>query len=156
MDHFSLTAASFSYHTNIRILQKAFGAIRAKARAREIDFGVPKTELMHWRTPKQRDPPGTRSPRRICLNGQIFCPLLCVSWLGYWLAADHSSSHHFTRRLTLAQAALTTVKMVLPQGTSLFLHLTHRLAIALLLLIRLYGADLLVPNRGMLEKMEIF
>ena len=110
VDDFGLTAASLSYRTNIRILQKAFGVIRAKARAREVEFGVPKTELIHWRTPKKRDPPGSGSAPPICLDGQVFRSLPCVRWLGYWLAADLSSSHHFTRRLALAQAAFATVK----------------------------------------------
>ena len=52
VDDFSLMAASLSYRTNIRILQKAFGAIRAKAHARSVDFDVPKTKLIHRRTPK--------------------------------------------------------------------------------------------------------
>ena len=95
VDNFSLTAASLSYRTNIRILQRAFGAIRAKALARNVNFGVPKTELMHWRTLKQRNPPTSHAPP-ICLDGQIFGPLPCVRWLGYWLAADLSTSHHFT------------------------------------------------------------
>ena len=156
VNDFSLTAASLSYRTNVRILQKAFGAIRAKARARTIDFGVPKTELMHWRTLKQRSPPGTSRPPPICLDGQIFRPLSCVRWLGYWLASDLSTSHHFTRRLALAQAAFAVVKRLLPPGTGLSPYLTHRLAVALLLPILLYWADLLVPRKGMCEKMEVF
>ena len=62
VDDFSLMAASLSYRTNVRMLQRAFGVIRTKARAREIDFGVPKTELIHWRTPKQKDPQNAASP----------------------------------------------------------------------------------------------
>ena len=72
------------------------------------------------------------------------------------LAADLSSSHHFTRRLALAQAAFATVKRLSPSGSGLSPHLAHRLAVALLLPILLYGADLLVPSRGMYSKMEVF
>ena len=111
---------------------------------------------MHWRTPKQRTPPGTSAPPPICLDRQIFRPLPCVRWLGYWLAADLSTSHHFTRRLALAQAAFATVKRLSPPGSGLSPHLSHRLAVALLLLILLYGADVLVPSKGMYEKMEVF
>ena len=65
VDDFALTTSSSSYLTNSRFLQAAFGTIRAIAPARKIDFSVPKTELIHWRTPVQRDPPGTpRAPPR--------------------------------------------------------------------------------------------
>ena len=142
VDDFSLTAASLSYRTNIRILQRAFGAIRAKARAWEVDFGVPKTELMHCRTPKQRTPTGTPAPPPICLDRQVFRPLPCVSWLCYWLATDLLSSQHFSRRLALAQVAVAAFKRLSPPGSGLSPHLTHRLAISLLLSILLYGAVL--------------
>ena len=74
IDDFNLTAASLSYRTNIRILQRAIGVVRAKARAREVDFQVPKTELMHWRTPKQRDPPNTASPPNVPRQASLLPP----------------------------------------------------------------------------------
>jgi len=70
-DDFALSAPSISYTTNVRSLQRAFGQIRAPIRAREVGFSVPKTELIHWRTPLQRDPKGDPSPPPICLDGQI-------------------------------------------------------------------------------------
>ena len=156
VDDFSLTAASLSYYTNIRILQRAFRAIRSKARAQEADFGVPKTELMHWKTPKQRVPVGATFLPPICLDEQVFCLLPCVRWLGYWLASDLLSSQHFTWMLALAQAAFTTVKRLFHPGSGLSRLLTHYLAIWLLLPIFLYGADLLVPSKGMYMKIEVF
>ena len=156
VDDFGLTAASLSYRTNIRTLQRAFGVIRARALAREVEFGVPKTEHIHWRTPKQRDPQGSGSAPPICLDGQVFRPLPCVRWLGYWLAADLSPSQHFTRPLALAQAAFATVRRLSPPGSGLPPHLAHRLAVSLLLPILLYGADLLVPGKGLYSKMEVF
>ena len=59
---FSLTVSSPSYHTNSRFLQAAFGRIRAIAHSRKVDFSVPKTELIQWRTRLQRDPPGALRP----------------------------------------------------------------------------------------------
>ena len=47
VDDFALSAASTSYRTNVRTLQRAFGPITARARAREAGFSVPKTELIH-------------------------------------------------------------------------------------------------------------
>src|SRR5205807_7119897 len=59
VDDFSLTVSSRSYRTNIRLLQAAFLAIRSKAQERKVSFSIAKTELIHWRTPKQRDPSGS-------------------------------------------------------------------------------------------------
>ena len=106
--------------------------------------------------PQATDSTGASVPPPICLDGQIFRTLPCVRWLGYWLAADLSSSHPFTRWLALTQAAFAMVKRLSPPGTGLSPHLLHRLAVALLLPILLYGADLLVPSKGMYEKMEVF
>ena len=49
VDDFSLTVSSPSYRTNSRSLQAAFGRIRAIAHSREVDFSVPKTELIQDR-----------------------------------------------------------------------------------------------------------
>jgi len=156
VDDFALSAASTSYRTNIRTLQRAFGRIKARATAREVGFSVPKTELIHGRTPLQRDPEGAPSPPPICLDGQIFPPLPCVRWLGYWFTPNLASSAHFSKRLGLAQGAFATVKRLSPPGSGLSPHLSHRLAISLLLPTLLYGADIMVPSRGMLTKMDVY
>ena len=121
-----------------------------------MGFSVPKIELIHWRTPLQRDPPGSPTPPPICLDGQIFPPLPCVRWLGYWFTPNLASSAHLSKRLGLAQGAFATVKGLSPPGSGLSPHLAHRLAISLLLPTPLYGADLMVPRRGMLTKMDIY
>ena len=74
VDDFSLNVSSPSYHTNRRYLPATFGRIRAIAHSRKVDFSVPKTELIHWRTPLQRDPPGAPRPPPVALDGQIFHP----------------------------------------------------------------------------------
>ena len=56
----------------------------------------------------------------------------------------------------MAQGAFATVKRLSPVGSGLSPHLAHRLAISLLLPTLLYGADLMVPRRGMLTKMDIY
>jgi len=48
---FSITVASPSYRGNIRRLQTLFSTIAAKGRHIGVSFSVPKTELIHWRTP---------------------------------------------------------------------------------------------------------
>lgn len=62
LDDFALTTTSSSYRTNFHSLQATFGRISAIAHARKIDLSVPKTELMHWRTPVHRDPTSASSP----------------------------------------------------------------------------------------------
>ena len=116
VDDFALTTSSLSYRTNSRSLQVAFGTIRAIAHARKIDFSVPKTELIHWRTPVQRDPPGAPRPPPVALDGQIFCPSDKLRWLGYWFVPNLSSSAHFSHRLALSQAAFAAVRRLLSAG----------------------------------------
>lgn len=78
LDNFALSTASTSYRTNIRNPPRAVWQIRPRTRAREVDFSVPKTQLIHWSTPLQRDPAGAPCPPPICLDGEIFPPLPCV------------------------------------------------------------------------------
>jgi len=110
VDDFGLSAASTSYKTNVRAKQWAFGPIRACARARKVGFSAPKTELIHGRTPLQRDSAGAPSRVPICLDGQIFPSLTCLRWLGYWLSPNLASSAHFSKQLRGAQGAIATIK----------------------------------------------
>jgi len=57
VDDFSITVASPSHRGNIRSLQRLFTTIAARGRDIGVSFSVPKTELIHWRTPSQRTPP---------------------------------------------------------------------------------------------------
>ena len=54
VDDFALTVASFSYRGNIHRLQELFEKLERKASRLGVSFSVPKTELIHWRTPSQR------------------------------------------------------------------------------------------------------
>ena len=74
VDDFSLTVSSPSYCSNSRSLQAAFGRKRAIAHSRKVDFSVPKTELIHWRTPSQRNPPGAPAPHRWHLTAKYSIP----------------------------------------------------------------------------------
>ena len=74
VNDFSLRVSSTSYRSNCICLQAAFGRIGAIAHSRQIDLSVPKTELIHWRTPLQRDPAATTRPPPVTLDGKIFHP----------------------------------------------------------------------------------
>jgi len=56
VDDFSITVASPSYRGNIRCLHNLFTTISTRGRDLGVSFSVPKTELIHWRTPSQRTP----------------------------------------------------------------------------------------------------
>ena len=127
VDDFSLTVSSPSYRTNSRSLQAAFGRIRAIAHCRKVDFSVPKTELIHWRTPLQREPPRAPRPPPVALDGQIFHPSEQLRCLGYWFVPNLAPSAHFSRRLALSQAGFSSVQGLSDAGKGVSPHLCHRL-----------------------------
>jgi len=47
VNDFTVTVASPSYRTNVRLLQKSFSALKRKASPINISFSIPKTELVH-------------------------------------------------------------------------------------------------------------
>ena len=153
VDDFSLTVASDSYRSNIRRLQSLFRALTKKGDRLEVKFSTPKIELMHWRTPSQRSPP---SQAPIMLDGLIFRPAGVVRWLGCWLSPALNSQHHFSHRVSLAQASFSFVKRLFSPGAGVRPFLNHRIAQGLLLPILTYGSDLLVPNSHSLGAMNAF
>jgi len=106
VDELTLTVGSDSVWSNIRILQHFFCVIQTQGADLEVTFSGPKTELIHWRTLKDR-PDVSFAP--IVINDMLFSPSQAVRWLGYWLTPTIQSSIHFRRRLALAQASFTTV-----------------------------------------------
>ena len=155
VDDFALTTSSLSYRTKSHSLQAAFGTIPAIAHARKIDFSVPKTELIHWRTPVQSDPPGAPLPPPVALDGQICFPSDKLRLLGYWFVPNIFSSAHFSRRLALSQAAFAAIRHLSSAGGGFPPHIYHRLAYSLLFPILSYGADPFVPTKGVLSKMDV-
>jgi len=153
VDDFSMTVASPSYRGNIRHLEKLFSTIAAKGRDIGMSFSVPKSELIHWRTPSQGTPP---SAAPIELEGHLFHPSKVVWWLGYWFTPALTSAHHFRHRVSLAQAIFSFVKRLSSPGAGVRPFLCHRIANGLLLPILTYGADLLTPNSTALSCMNSF
>ena len=120
-----------------------------------MDFSVPKTELIHWRTPLQGDPPGTPRLPPVALDGQLFHPSEKLRWLGYWFVPNLASSAHFFRHLALSQAAFSSVRRLSDAGKGVSPHLCHRLAYCLIFPILSYGADLFTPTKAIINKMEV-
>ena len=155
VDDFSLTVSCTSYHCNCRSLQAAFGRIRAIAHSRQVDFSVPKTELIHWRTPLQQDPAATTRPPPVALDGQIFHLSPKLQWLGYWLVPNLASSAHFSPRLALFHADFSSVQRLADAGKGISPHLCNRLPYCLMFPILSYGANLFTPSKGLLSMMEV-
>jgi len=153
VDDFGLTVSSTSYRRNIQSLQRQYAMLKARGARLGVGFSVPKTELIHWRTKKDRGPV-SRAP--IHLDDSVFSPKDEVRWLGYWFTHSMSTTPHFTKRLAKAQAAFVAVKRLSPPGMGLPPFLCHRLASSLLFPILSYGADTFEPTVHMTRKLSAF
>ena len=154
VDDFALTAASPSYRGNIRRLQKLFEKLEATALRIGVSFSVAKTELIHWRTPSQRNSPRCLSP--ILIKGELFRPRDSLRRLGYWFTPALDSTAHFSRRLALAQGAFALIRRLSPPGAGLARYLCHRLATSLVAPILLYGSDLFTSSAGAMARLNTF
>ena len=106
VDDFGLTASSSSYRRNVQILQKHYGKLKARGARLGVGFSVPKTELIPWRTNRDRAP---ISNTQVHLDGSIFRPKAEVWWLGYWFTPSLATTTPFVKRLAKAQAAFVAV-----------------------------------------------
>jgi len=133
--------------------QRQYARLKAKGARLGVTFSIPKTELIHWRTNRDRAP---ISNAPIHLDGATFHPQNEVRWLGYWFTPSISTTPHFTKRLAKAQAAFVAVKRLSPPGIGLLPFLCHRLASSLFFPILSYGADTFQPTVHMTRKLSAF
>ena len=153
VDDFGLTVSSSSYRHNIQTLQKHSPVLKAKGARLGVSFSIPKTELIHWRTKRDR---GRISRSPIHIEGSIFPPKDEVRWLGYWFTPSISTTAHFSKRLAKAQGAFVAVKRLSPSGKGLPPFLCPRLASSLLFPILSYGADTFKQTAHMTRKLSAF
>ena len=153
VDDFALTASSSSYRRNIQLLQRHFARVKAKGSRLGVGLSIPKTELIHWRTKKDRDPSSHAS---IHLDGSIFRPKEELRWLGYWFTPSLTTTPHFTKHLAKAQAAFVAIRRLSPPGMGLPPFLCHRLASSLLFPILGHGGDVFTPTVHMMRKLSAF
>jgi len=113
VDDFAVTVASPSYRTNIRLLQKSFSSLKRKAFPINISFSIPKTELIHWRTTRSNEPPCSLP---VQLENQLFYPQSRLKWLGFIFTLAFDPRSHFSRRYTLANDPLATIRRLSPPG----------------------------------------
>ena len=144
--------ASPSYRTNVRLLQKSFSSLKRKASPINISFSIPKTELIHMRS--------TRSNELLCpvpvqLDRQLFYPQSHLKWLGFIFTPSFDPRSHVSRRFTLANAALATIRRLPPPGMGLPPYLCLSLACSLLTPILIYGSAVWNPP-SIMNPMSVF
>ena len=113
VDYFGLTVSSASYRRNIQLLQRHYAVLKAKGAQLGVSLFVPKTELIHWRTPRDRGPI-SRSP--IHLEGSTFLPkrrAALARLLVHALALDHPTLDQETGQGT---SSLCGGQKALPPG----------------------------------------
>jgi len=120
---FALTASSVSYHRNIQRLPKHYALIKASGSRLRVSFYIPKTELMHWRMKRDRDPP---SHAPTLLDGELFRPKDELWWLVYRFTISVSPTPPFTKLLVQAQAIFVAIKSLSPPEMGLPPFLCHR------------------------------
>jgi len=142
VEDFAVPVASPSYRTNVRLHQQSFSALKRKASPINMSFSVPKTELIHWKTTRSNEPPCSLP---VQVEGQLFYLQSRLKWLGFIFTPVFDLRSHFSRRYTLANAALATIRRLSPLGMGLPPYLCLALAGSLLGPILLYGATVWNP-----------
>ena len=153
VDDLTITVGSDSVRSNIRALQYYFGSIQRQGADLGVAFSVPKTELIHWRPPKDRS---DVSFAPIVINDMLFPPSQVVRWLGYSLTPTLHSSVHFLRRLALAKASFPTIRQLSAAGKGLSSWCNRKLVFGAILPILTSGCDLYVPYAASLRKLNRF
>ena len=153
VDDLAVRVASPSYRTNVRLLQKSFSAPKRKASPLNISFSVPKTQLIHWKTTRSNEPPCSLP---VQLESQLFHPQSRLKCLGFIFTPAFDPRSHFSRRYTLANAALATICHLSPPGMGLLPYLCLSLARWRLAPILLYGSAVRNPPPSIMGPMSIF
>ena len=153
VDDLTITVSSDSVCSNIRALQYYFGIIQRQGADVGVAFSIPKTELIHRRTPKDRS---DVSFAPIVINDMLCPPSQAVRWLGYWLTPAIQTSIHFRRCLALAQASFTTIRQLSAAGKGRSSWCNRKLVFGAILPILTYRCDPFIPNAGTLRKLDSF
>ena len=153
VDHFAVTMASPSYRTNVRLIQKSFSALKRKSSPVNISCSIPKTELIHWKTTRSNKTP---SSLPVQLEDQLFYLQSCLKWLGFIFTPSFDLRSYFSRRYTLANAAMATIRPLSPPGMGLPPYLCLSLALSLLAPILLYVSAVGNTPPSIMGPMSVF
>jgi len=153
VDDFTLTASWDLSHCNFQMLQEQYAILKTRGSRLGVRFSVPKTELIHWCTNRDRDPP---SAAPIHLDGTVFYPKSELRLNGLWFTPSLSTAPHFTKRLAKVQAAFVAAKRLSLQGMGLPPFLWYRLAASQLFPILAYGGDVFHPPGHLVRRLAVF
>jgi len=138
---------------NSKLLEEAFTRIKNVATFLRLKFSTHKTDLIHWRTPREKI---TRSEHLIVVDGKCIQPApKAVKWLGFHFENNQGTWTHYGNRLALAQAAFDRIKRLFSPGGRLTPYSARRMAKAIIIPTPLYGAEFLDPSATMKHKMEV-
>jgi len=153
IDDFAVTVASPAYRTNVRLLQTSISALKRKASPINISFSLPTTEQIHWRTIRSNEPPCSLP---VQLEDELFYPQSHLKWLGFIFIPAFDPRSHFSGRLTLANAAIATIRHLSPPGMGLPPYHCLSLAPSLLAPILLYPSAVWNPCLSIMGPMSVF
>ena len=135
------------YFANIRFL------LLTIATSLGLEFSTHKTDLIHWRTPREKV---ARSEHPIVVDSEcIQLTPKAVKWLGFYFENNHGTWTHYANRLALAQAAFDSIKRLSSLGSRLTLYSAGRKVKAIIIPTLLYGVESLDPSAIMRHKMEV-
>ena len=138
---------------NSRLLEEALTRIKNIATSLGLEFSTHKTDLIHWRTPREKV---ARSEHPIVVDGECIQPApKAVKWLGFYFENNHGTWTHYAKRLALTQAAFDRIKRLSSLGGRLTPYSARRMAKAIIIPTLLYGAEFLDPSATMTHKMEV-
>ena len=112
VDDFTITLGSLSYQRNCPLFQHLYSVLKRRGARIGISFSVAKTELCHWRTPKERD---STSRTAVCLDATVVQPSSSVQWLRYWFTPCMKTSVHFHKHLVWRKGRSQSPSSSLPQ-----------------------------------------
>jgi len=153
VDGLAVNAAAPSCRTNVHLLQKSFSALKRKASPINITYSIPKTELIHWQTTRRNEPPCSLP---VQLEDQLFYPKSRLKWLGFIFTPAFDPRSHFSRRYTLSNAALATIRRFSPPEMGLPPYLCLAWARSLLAPILLYGSAVWNLSPPIMGTMSVF
>ena len=154
VDDIQVTVSSNSWIRNTILLEGAYTRIRDIANSLKLSFSTHKTDLMHWRTPRDRS---VICEHPIKVDEKCIQPTpKSVKWLGFHFESNLSTWTHFTKRLSLGQVAFDRIKRLSTPGGKLSAYSARRMVKAIILPTLLYGAEFLDPQPGTQKKMEVF
>jgi hypothetical protein len=110
-----------------------------RAKALNLTFSIPKMDLIHWHTPKDKSP---RCNLPVLIGDQYIHPSKSVKWLGFWLQDNHSTHQHFTKRVNFAKFARVNVRRLSDLGKGLNPCATRHLSQVLIRPTMLYGSEI--------------